>query len=284
MTLASRCFVLCAGVLGSCDSTDEKTDEKRPYVATPEVYPYTVALPNLVPVGSKLALAGVEVGSVGADRIVKIGVPESVRLVGGKPGRLTFRVLTPCGIRDIPLAVIDRDKHREGSRYNRRPVEINMFVDTSLPEQHYVYVDRDGSPAAKVSIGAMVLEPPKEAPATGERHLLFNVACPDGRIVKIDDKPIGELPEQLLGNSDMDGGPAYYLVSSAKRCYTTTKHVYGELAGGPSTTDLRKGQVHRLPGDIDDWLKRSPKKTTVETGAMNALARAIRRDLVRTRC
>jgi hypothetical protein len=176
-----------------------------------------------------------------------------------------IRLLAPSPCQDLELPV-DVDWKQQLERDGRaRGVLADQSVTLVLPKERpmptQVYVDREGAPSAKVAIGKYELAPRRSVDRPGQA--LYNLACPEGRTVRIDGQKVGELP--VAGQGGATNPPAYLVAVQPGRCYQEQRNGYGTDSDRDHTYPiLHDAQVYRLERPIDDFFKDSPASVQVQ--------------------
>ncbi len=246
--------------------------------AEPGSYPYQFRLDlpldnAFISNGASLVVQGKVVGSFEGGRAVTLDLPKETQ-VNSSSFQAAVRYDSSCGPLDIPL----RSKMDQSTERSRResihkhggsgPIDVDVEA-TSTPPQTVLLVDnRNGSKAAKVSVGSLTQDVAARGMWRGPIRL---GSCPNALEVKVDGNVVGNAT--AAPTPKLDGGTLVDVVGGT--CYTNTavwytvdpKAARGSTARPPQIKfgGARVYKVEPLPGHFLD-----PAPSTIRTAAVAA--------------
>ncbi|HUF79540.1 MAG TPA: hypothetical protein VMN03_00270 [Burkholderiales bacterium] len=200
--------------------------------------------------------------------------------------KLTAQMLSPCGWRDVSVAVDGAPSAEELRAAERDHQELPLRVTSgSLQLNHAEFwTDNRGGPEARLAIGQMEVKLPADA---HQEYALPLADCAEGLAVTLDGKKVAELPPAItqagfdqgstysLGHPDVDESVSrvFLLDVSGARCYRITEKKYGKpgadyfgFAPGETEMTYRRKHLHRMmPTDVHFFLEKAPKTLQVST-------------------
>ena len=212
---------------------------------------YRLTVPSAF-VGSTFVLGGKsEVTSPSSgDGVGLITVPRKGPLIGGSA---MLRVPTPCGLKDVSLAI-----RPDLEEYNRQALDVVQFrpKNEDLPRTVTIYVD--GAPKVlRVGDADVVLT--SAGPKGGMKGALADPECRKDAPVLVDGALVGTLP--AFPPPGRAGWPIDVVVLASKdACYSFEEVFYGSGAPPNKPTLLQSPSVHALADGLDYFFDVAPMR------------------------